>query len=384
MKPGVYNDISNAEYHGGPGVSNSGLALIRRSPLHFRARQLAANDNAHTAAQAIGTAFHALLLEPESFYRDYCLGLRQSDVPGVIDSRDQLVEMIVTLNAGRLPKLTTTGTKDELVARLIEAASGFAPKNQLIASDLMQLKGAELKQLLDRFNEVRPGLLSVSGTIPELAARLRAEGVSLKLWDEAKAEWLANNGQRTVLEPEEWDQLMNMRDAVMAHPIARALLTGRPGKAEQSVYWVDQATGVLCRCRPDFWRDDNLIVDLKTTEDASPEGFAKSIANWSYDTQAAFYADGVLAATGKPLRAFVFLAVEKSARVVEGQPLGVAVYQLDEAGTELGRAKYREDLGVYAQCVKSNVWPCYGDKLQTISLPQWHMNKNAHLLDRSA
>jgi exodeoxyribonuclease VIII len=384
MKPGVYNDISNAEYHGGPGVSNSGLALIRRSPLHFRARQLAANDNAPTAAQAIGTAFHALLLEPESFYRDYCLGLRQSDVPGVIDSRDQLVEMIVTLNAGRLPKLTTTGTKDELVARLIEAASGFAPKNQLIASDLMQLKGAELKQLLDRFNEVRPGLLSVSGTIPELAARLRAEGVSLKLWDEAKAEWLANNGQRTVLEPEEWDQLMNMRDAVMAHPIARALLTGRPGKAEQSVYWVDQATGVLCRCRPDFWRDDNLIVDLKTTEDASPEGFAKSIANWSYDTQAAFYADGVLAATGKPLRAFVFLAVEKSARVVEGQPLGVAVYQLDEAGTELGRAKYREDLGVYAQCVKSNVWPCYGDKLQTISLPQWHMNKNAHLLDRSA
>jgi exodeoxyribonuclease VIII len=125
-------------------------------------------------------------------------------------------------------------------------------------------------------------------------------------------------------------------------------------------------------------------VDLKTTEDASPEAFAKSIANWSYDTQDAFYTDGVLAATGKPLKAFVFLVVEKSARVVEGQPLGVAVYQLDEAGRELGRAKYREDLGIYAQCVKTGIWPCYGDKLKTISLPQWHMNKNAHLLDQTA
>jgi exodeoxyribonuclease VIII len=380
MKPGVYSDISNAEYHGGPGVSNSGLALIRRSPLHFRARQLAANDNAPTAAQAIGTAFHALLLEPESFYRDYCLGLRQSDVPGVIDSRDQLVDMIAKLNEGRLPRLATTGSKADMVGRILEADR----LDETARADLESLGSADLKEWLNTINQTRPGLLSTSGTIAELAARLRAEGVSLKLWDEAKAEWLANNGQRIVLKPEEWDQLMSMRDAVMAHPIARALLTGRPGKAEQSVYWVDQATGVLCRCRPDFWRDDNLIVDLKTTEDASPEGFAKSIANWSYDTQDAFYTDGILAATGKPLRAFVFLAVEKSARVVEGQPLGVAVYQLDEAGRELGRAKYREDLGVYAQCIKTGIWPCYGDKLQTISLPQWHMNKNAHLLDRSA
>jgi exodeoxyribonuclease VIII len=383
MQPGVYDNISNAEYHGGPGVSNSGLALIRRSPLHFRARQLAANDNAPTAAQATGTAFHALLLEPETFYRDYCLGLRQSDVPGVIDSRDQLVDMIAKLNEGRLPKLSTSGTKDELAVRIWEGVPEGSRTNELRA-ELQAASTAELKASIATLNQDRGGLLSTSGTIAELAARLRAEGVSLKLWDEAKAEWLANNGQRTVLKPEEWDQLMNMRDAVMAHPIARALLTGRPGKAEQSVYWVDHATGVLCRCRPDFWRDDNLIVDLKTTEDASPEGFAKSIANWSYDTQDAFYTDGVLAATGKPLRAFVFLAVEKSARVVEGQPLGVAVYQLDEAGRDIGRAKYREDLGVYAQCVKTGIWPCYGDKLKTISLPQWHMAKNAHLLDRSA
>jgi exodeoxyribonuclease VIII len=379
VNPGIYDDIPNADYHGGEGISNSGLAIIRRSPLHYRARQLAANDNEPTTAQAIGTAFHALLLEPELFYKEYCLGIRQSDYPDAIDSRDQLVAMVTKLNEGRLPKLSTTGTKDELVARIVEALPTESRTPEVLAG-FQEMKGAELKATIEELNALRTGLLSTTGTMEQLAVLLKTEGVAVTLWKDLKAEWMANNGHRNVLTPEVWDQLMNMRDAAMAHPIARALLTGKPGKAERSVYWIDEATGELCRCRPDFWREDDIVVDLKTTEDASPEGFGKSIANWSYDTQDAFYRDGC-AAVGKPLRAFVFLAVEKSARVVEGQPLGVAVYQLDEAGRDLGRAKYRADLATYAQCKATNKWPCYSDKLETISLPQWHMNRNAHLVE---
>jgi exodeoxyribonuclease VIII len=380
VTPGIYDNIPNAEYHGGAGISNSGLAIIRRSPLHFRARQLAANDNEPTAAQAIGTAFHALLLEPQLFYSEYCLGIRQSDFPDAVDGRDQLVAMVNKLNERRQAKLSTSGSKADLVARIMEVQQLADEGTRIPSDELEGMKLAELKAIIEGANTGRQGLLSTSGTIPELAAMLRAEGVQFQLWSELKAEWLKNNGHRNVLEPEQWDQLMNMRDAVHAHPIALALLTGKPGVAERSVYWVDEATGELCRCRPDFWREDDIVVDLKTTEDASAEGFSKSIANWSYDTQDAFYRDGC-AAVGRPLRAFVFLAVEKSARVVEGQPLGVAVYQLDEAGRELGRAKYRQDLATYAECKRTNKWPCYSDKLETISLPAWHMNRNAHLVE---
>jgi exodeoxyribonuclease VIII len=380
VNPGIYDDIPNADYHGGAGISNSGLAIIRRSPLHYRARQLAANDNEPTTAQAIGTAFHALLLEPQLFYSEYCLGIRQSDFPDAVDGRDQLVAMVNKLNEGRVPKLSTTGTKDELVARIMEVQQLADEGTRMPRDELEGMKGAELKAIIEGANAGRQGLLSTSGTIDQLAALLRAEGVQFQLWSELKAEWLKNNGHRKVLKPEEWDQLMNMRDAVHAHPIARALLLGKPGVAERSVYWVDEATGELCRCRPDFWREDDIVVDLKTTEDASAEGFSKSIANWSYDTQSAFYRDGC-AAVGRPLRAFVFLAVEKSARVVEGKALGVATYQLDEAGEEMGRAQYRRDLATYAECKRTNVWPCYSDKIETISLPQWHMNRNAHLVE---
>lgn len=378
MKPGVYADLSNHDYHSGEGISNSGLALVRRSPLHYLARRTAANDNTPTPAQAIGTAFHALILEPHLFAQQYTLGLRQSDFPDAIDGADKLVALIEELNKGRLPKLSTTGTKDELIARLMEI--GELPPERV--EELKTLKGADLKAIIETLNIDRPGLISVSGTIPILAQRLRDAGMNITLWSDIKAEWMRNNGHRNILEPEEWDQLMNMRAAVMAHQMARKLVEA-PGRAEYSVYWIDPATGELCRIRPDKWLDNGVVLDLKSTEDASPEGFAKSIANWGYDVQDPFYSDGIEAATGKPVRAFIFLAVEKTARVVEGMPLGVALYQLDEASRELGRAKYREDLMVYAQCKKNNVWPCYGDKIASISVPQWQFAKNAHLLNGS-
>ncbi len=379
MKPGVYDGIPNAEYHNGPGVSNSGLSLVRRSPLHYLAKTLAARDNkavsVSTPAQFIGTAFHALLLEPEMFIRDYTLGLRQSDFPDAVDGQAKLVEMIQELNKTRLPKLATSGSKEELAARLIEAD----PQN-FTAANMAGATGADMKCDIAELNKARTGLLSTTGTIPVLAQLLRDNGVPLTLWSDIKAEWMRNNGHRIVLEPEMWDQLHSMRAAVMAHPAASRLMAMR-GKAEQSVYWRDPATGVLCRIRPDWWPRP-YMVDLKTCDDASELGFAKSISNYGYEVQEAFYCDGA-AEAGYPVKAFLFLAVEKSARVVNGQALGVAVYQLDEASRELGRAIYRQDLAKYAECMKTGEWPCYGTQVQTIRVSNWKFNQNQHLIDQA-
>ncbi len=436
MKPGVYDDISNEQYHGGPGISKSGLDLIHRSPMHYKFATSAANDNQPTASQALGTAFHALLLEPHIFAQTYCLGLRRQDVPEAIDERDvlegmvaelnasreaafpdairdkeQLVAMIQALNADRKPKLPTGGTKVELVDRILNEQ----PEETYTAEQLEAMKGPELKGIIEQLNGSRLGLLSTNGSVSDLAATLRANGVDLVLWAEicedakqstgtpfigstsgsrhdmaewlrangrpvtlwsdVQAEWTKNNGGRHVLEQETWDQLMAMRESVLAHPVANALLTAKPGKAENSIYWIDAQTGELCRCRPDFWREDDIFVDLKTTDDASPEGFAKSIVNWRYDVQDPFYRDGFRAATGRELRGFIFLAVEKKA------PYAVGVYVLDVESVALGRAQYRADLNRYAECKATDQWPGYGEKIQTISLPAWHANRNAHLLD---
>lgn len=381
MKPGIYDHINNADYHGGVGISKSGLDLIHRSPLHFKAARDAANDNAPTAAQRIGTAFHSLLLEPLTFTREYTLALRQQDVPEAIDDRDQLVAMVNELNSGRKAKLPTSGAKADLVARIMaEIATGDEAKDAAISLDLDSMKGAELKAMIDDLNQDRDGLLPTSGTRHELAATLRANGRQVTLWSDVREEWLTNNGHRVVLTADEWDQLHRMRDSVMAHPAASALLTGAPGMAELSVYWNDEDTGELCRCRPDFWRMDGILVDVKTTDDASPEGFAKSIANWRYHVQHPYYLDGInvaLQQMGKPTfkhptsaKSFVFLAVEKK------PPHAVAVYMLDAASAQAGREEYRTDLNVYAHCLSSGTWPGYGDKVQQIALPDWKLRRS--------
>jgi exodeoxyribonuclease VIII len=435
MKPGVYEGISNAEYHGGPGISKSGLDLIHRSPMHYHAVVTADNDHTPTPAQELGTAAHALILEPEVFTETYCLALRRSDVPEAIEEREVLVEMVEAinqeriaahpdavrdtetlvamigkLNETRLAKLSTSGNKDALIDRIVEFTTGWGTREELEA-----MKGAELKAFIERVNESRTGLLSTSGSRTDLANTLRANGVdvvlwseitdayqqehgrpyilststasrhemaawlaangkNVRLWSDVLAEWTENNPGRIVLSPEVWDQLHAMRDAVHNHPAAHALLTSVPGEAEKSVYWIDPTTGVLCRCRPDWWRDDYVLVDVKTTDDASPEGFAKSMANWRYDVQAPYYMDGVKLATGRDVKAFVFIAVEKK------PPYAVGVYVLDSASLELGRAQYQHDLRVYAECLANDNWPGYGDKIQTINMPAWHANKNAHLI----
>ena len=374
IRPGIYDGISNDAYHGGPGISKSGLDLVHRSPMHYHAAVTAANDNQPTAAQRIGTAFHALVLEPAEFGKTYCLALQRSDVPEAIEDRDQLLAMVAKLNEGRLPKLPTSGSKDALIDMI--CLSGIETPHSV--DDLKALKAADLKAIIVAENEKRPGTLPVSGSRHDLADLLRANGVPVTLWSDVQAEWLANNQQRIVLSTDEWQQLHAMRDSVMAHPAARALLTGAPGKAEQSVYWVDALTGELCRCRPDFWRQDGIIVDVKTTDDASPEGFAKSLVNWRYHVQHPYYLDGCCEAIKQsgasgivPPKHFLFLVVEKKA------PYAVAVYQMDQESIDQGSAEYRADLTTYAECRKTENWPGYGERIQQIGVPTWYLMRHA-------
>lgn len=378
MKPGIYDGIPNAEYHGGPGISKSGLDLIHRSPMHYKAVVDAENDNQPTAAQRIGTAAHCAILEPDVFVQEYCLALQREDVPNAIDDRDQLVAMVQKLNESRLPKLPTSGSKAEQIERILseQQAETWAP------DQLEAMKAADLKEIINQMNAQRAGLLPISGSRHDLADILRANGIEVTLWSDCQAEWSANNGHRNVLSKPEWDQIAQMRHAVMAHPAARALLTTA----------------------------NNVVVDLKTTEDASLEGFSRSIANWRYDLQHPYYLDGLREALtqsgqqppavgkaelsaywidpktevlcrcrpdywrGSPDR-FFFIAVEKK------PPYAVSVYLLDDESVDLGRAQYRADLNRYAECLSTGVWPGYGDTIQRISVPGWHANKNQHLLE---
>lgn len=188
-----------------------------------------------------------------------------------------------------------------------------------------------------------------------------------KEWKAFKAE--AEASGQVVIDEGDNAMLQGMVASIKAHPAASALLSG-PGIAEGSCWWYDERSGELCRCRPDFYRQDlGIIVDLKTTDDASPEAFAKSIAKCGYHRQNAMYVDGVEAVTGDYVKGFVFVVTEKSA------PYCTAVYSLDTQCAELGRDQYKRLLLDLADCKIARNFPGYSDKIEALSLPAWEVRK---------
>ncbi len=161
------------------------------------------------------------------------------------------------------------------------------------------------------------------------------------------------------------DQMML---SVSEHPAASGLLNGELlGKSEQSFFCKDTGdTELELKCRPDFMLDDgSLIIDIKTTTDASPNGFKKSLANFRYHVQAAWYLEVVEKATGRRPEAFIFVAVEKQ------RPFSTGVYVADEECIRIGMEQAREDLMNIAKWKNTGIYPGYSSQAEMISLPKW-------------
>lgn len=68
MKPGIYTDLSNDEYHSAPGISKSGLDWIAKCPALYRAKYITKEiEDKDTSALAIGRASHLAVFQPEIF-----------------------------------------------------------------------------------------------------------------------------------------------------------------------------------------------------------------------------------------------------------------------------------------------------------------------------
>jgi len=154
---------------------------------------------------------------------------------------------------------------------------------------------------------------------------------------------------------------LRLAKAVKRHPVAGKFFT--EGRAEQSLFWVDERTGVTCRARVD-WLRHNVIVDLKSCQDASRSGMQRAFANYRYAMQAQWYRAGVEAVTGKRLP-FVFVCVEKD------PPHLVGLYWLDDQWEAIADQQNRRALDLYASCESAGEWPGYSDEIQTLSPPAW-------------
>lgn len=314
MKPGIYKDISNEDYHGDKDIlSKSSLDAIHKSPQFFQHRM---NEKfTQTPAMKIGSMAHKLVLEPDEFWDEYARPFVATD------------DMIKTM--------------DDM-------------KNAL--------KGLDQK---------------TTGKRPELIERLKECGADVVFYDDAKAAHEADCEGKELITEEEYEKSCAIRDAVMSHPIASKIFAKDSGIAELSCYAEDPETGLKLRVRPDWYRFDGIVADLKTTRVADYDGFSKSINDYRYNVQDPFYTDVIKLAleqntnklTLKKPKDFIFVAVESTA------PYHVSVYRLGEESREIGRKEYKEDLQKYLECSKEDKWGGYSEKIEVIELPAWRLTK---------
>jgi len=184
----------------------------------------------------------------------------------------------------------------------------------------------------------------------------------------------ADNAGKEIIGSNDYAACLAMAETVKSHPMASWLVANKQD-IEVSALWQDAATGLECRSRADaIVPKVKTIIDLKTTTDASPDEFERSLYKWGYHRQAAFYLDG-FKACGMDVRRFAFVAVEKK------PPYAVCVYQIDDEAIEYGRRENRSLMNLYAQCRTNNKWPGYPDQVQTVGLPSWAIKQLESMME---
>jgi len=140
---------------------------------------------------------------------------------------------------------------------------------------------------------------------------------------------------------------------------------------ETTVVWND--AGIWCRSRPDSMSiDRTILLDYKTTTDASPEAIAKQIGRMGYDVQAEFYTRGQEILMGHPAT-FVFLFQEIT------PPYACSLISLSAAYREVGKLKVQRAMQLWERAINTNTWAAYSHQILYAEPKPWDLARAEEL-----
>lgn len=197
------------------------------------------------------------------------------------------------------------------------------------------------------------------------------EGVTSRVRSEYK-QAVKHRPASTTLTETEGAKILGMQQAAYDDPHASKYL--------QAMRYTELSGVTGDPDKPDEWRriridgfilsgDKYIALDVKKTQDARQDAFMRSLTNYRYHVQSAFYSDVFLEIVGEPLRAFVFLAIE------EEPPHGCKLYVIEDEALKIGLAEARQGYSTYIDCLRSDHWPAYDSAPTTITLTGWALKQ---------
>ena len=168
--------------------------------------------------------------------------------------------------------------------------------------------------------------------------------------------------------PKHIKQAQGAVDAVMAHPVASALLS--EGQAEQSWFAKDAATGLWLKARLDFWNTARrIIVDIKTVGSASPGFLQRRVYDGGWFMQAPWYCDVVERVERRPAAGYAWIIVEQK------PPHSVVVRMPDTNLLGHGIRLNQQAIATIHRCVQTGQWPSWSETISELSLPSFALFK---------
>jgi hypothetical protein len=189
------------------------------------------------------------------------------------------------------------------------------------------------------------------------------------------AEFSAQHADKTLLDADEMSQVVQMREAIAAHPLASQLLAD--GLAETT--WRKEQPNALgaLQCRTDWFSSlgcelsdfKPYALDIKTVESLDSDAFRnfeRAAFNYGYHRQAGFYLPLINEIFQWSVSKMYYVAVEKC------EPYGCAVYTLSDDAIAKGQDENIADLVRLKRSLETNEWPNIEPVLHELKLPAWY------------
>lgn len=305
----MFKEFSDEELKGKHVLSASRLMALRVSPQNYFSKYIL-RETEVTEEMEKGKIIHAAVLEHDTFFDRYA----------VLEEKENFLVTIEDLKTriGNLGYTPVKGKKEDLVKQL----NSIAPE--------APIWDVYLEKMLTSGKQI------VNAKVYKTCKRIIEELGKHKWFSKAN-----NGGYREVKAHWQYD--------------------------EETVFKM-----VMDFYHPSMGVDGcPVVIDLKTTQDASIRKCRRAIEDGGMLVQAAIYVDAVTALTGKePLFAWAF--VEKK------PPYHVTVVCCDFGLLEAGRAEYRGLTEKYKRCVKLNEWPGHDEgRVVSVGLSDYYAKQVA-------
>ena len=164
----------------------------------------------------------------------------------------------------------------------------------------------------------------------------------------------------------EYHVAKRMAEGTMNNPASRAALEHPDRMNEVAIFAKCPRTGLLLKTKPDSM-SNGTVYDLKSTIDASPQGFARECQKYAYDIQAAFYlyVCSLVDDLDPEPEEFAFISCEKSAPYITH--MHIVGPELLENATQ----RMHKTLSIIASAEKAEDYGTGWGEYSILELPKW-------------